>query len=512
MGFANPVCETEVTHVRAVKQQSDYSVDVAEVDDFLKTRDSAMTLLLSHLTDFIGGATQDMDVDGEDQPSKTVLAEAARLGEQDLPVYKLLSENKLAEFIKGCADFIENALPVGAGLSQKAKFKTVINGYQGKYAIPKLAGLNDKRLIIKNAPIVGSEQLLRRIFDFDGKALYNPFGGFFLAKIQSLPYVVKFWLLLCNIIEVIPRNKAGEDVTINYFAQLFPIEAGSGKNLYDGLQEATSALWGCKFRAEAMDLEQKMRKTEEARLRAAMEAVALAQKVQLSFDDFGPSHLAWTSKVLKDMTLNEVKMAAEMKAKIVDQYLQEGESSLLTQWIQKVCEIKFFFRIVLEGSDNCAGVHPGVIFTDETRSDKSIPHAAQLEKYTQVQVEEAHAAVVERIQSAFPEKTVCIQGGFGVIEKEVDPALASLCAQLGQGNVAATLGSSAWLTFAKGYTRSTEMGLATPPGVIRVSLTPSPSPPRRVMKRAVETTTLSLKSKRKLQLPGFTFSCMNTPV
>merc|ERR1719162_352166 len=148
-----------------------------------------------------------------------------------------------------------------------------------------------------------------------------------------------------------------------------------------------------------------------------------------------------------------------MKANIVDQHLQEGESAKLTEWIRKVGKVKDFRRIVLEGSDNCGGKHPGVIFTDETRSNKSIPWVADLQKYTQVQVEEAHADVVEKIQSAFPDKTVCIQGGFGVLEKEVDGALASLCAQLGQGNVPATLGSSAWLTFAKGNTRSTEMGL-----------------------------------------------------
>merc|ERR1719161_2898343 len=100
-----------------------------------------------------------------------------------------------------------------------------------------------------------------------GKVLYNPFGGFFLQKIQELPYVIKFWLVLRNIAEVAPRMKAGEDVTINYFAQLFTVKADGGKNLYVGLQEATQELWGCQFQAEAMDLEQKMRKTDEAKLR-----------------------------------------------------------------------------------------------------------------------------------------------------------------------------------------------------------------------------------------------------
>merc|ERR1719235_2316395 len=153
-------------------------------------------------------------------------------------------------------------------------------------------------------------------------------------------------------------------------------------------------------------------------------------------------------------------MSAEMKARIVDQMLAEGKASLLVDWIAKVELVGDFQCLVLEGSDNCAGMHPGVIFTDETRANTSLNWTAQLQKYTQDQVEDAHADVVEKIQSTFPGKPVHIQGGFGVLEKEVDGALASLCTQLGQANVASTFGSSAWLTWAKGKTRSSEMGLA----------------------------------------------------
>jgi len=206
-----------------------------------------------------------------------------------------------------------------------------------------------------------------------------------------------------------------------------------------------------------MDLDQKMRKTDEARLRARMEEVVLAHDYEFSFDDFGATHLAWASESLHKMKLREIKMSPETKAKVVDQWL-EGNTSLLAEWMHKVESVGGFHRMVLEGSDNCAGAHPGVIFTEETRSNASLAWAAQLQKYTQTQVEEAHASVAEEIQISFPGKAVCIQGSYGVLEKDVDVALVSLCDRLGQGNLAPTLGSGAWLTFAKGQTRSSEMG------------------------------------------------------
>merc|ERR1719379_378265 len=107
-----------------------------------------------------------------------------------------------------------------------------------------------------------------------------------------------------------------------------------------------------------------------------------------------------------------------MKAKVVDQMLAEGKSCLLADWIAKVEIIKDFKHIVLEGSDNCAGVHPGVIFTEETRANTKLQWTAQLQKYTQDQVEDAHADVVQKIQCTFRGKPVLIQGGFGVLEKE----------------------------------------------------------------------------------------------
>merc|ERR1712224_517910 len=134
-------------------------------------------------------------------------------------------------------------------------------------------------------------------------------------------------------------------------------------------------------------------------------------------------------------------------------------SDLLEEWIKKVKQLDFVQSVVLEGSDNCGGAHPGVIFTDETRSNQSLQWADHLQRYTQIRVEDAHANVVEKVQRAFSGKPVRIQGGFGVLDKEVDSAFASVCAQLGQGNVASTFGSSAWLTWAKGRTRLSEMGL-----------------------------------------------------
>jgi len=428
-------------------QQRDYSV--MGFDAFNKKMDGDMAALLanSHLSEFF----------------VAVLAEAEKLGaDKTLPVFELLKQRKFAEWNKACADLVASNLPVGDGVAKNAQFLSLINGYQGKYAVPELVGQNDTRLLIKNAPRVGSEQLLRRLFAIDGQVLYNPFGGFFLAKIQDLPYMVKFWLLLRNIVEVVPRMKAGEDVTINYFAQLFGIKSADGMNLYDGLQNATQELWHCKFQAEAMDLEQKMRKEDTLRLGNCLEEIVVAHPHEFSLDDFGPTHLLWSSKILSSIELKEVKMSPEYKAKVVDQWLQKGTSSLLLDWIQKVREVKGFQCVILEGSDNCAGVHPGVIFTEETRADTSIKWTDTLQKFTQFQVEDAHADVVTEVQRAFPGKPVRIQGGFGVLEKEVDGAFANLCAQLGLklNNVAATFGSCAWLTWAKGNTRSYEMGLA----------------------------------------------------
>eukprot|EP00746_Dinoflagellata_sp_MGD_P154684 gnl/MRDRNA2_/MRDRNA2_84977_c0_seq1.p1 gnl/MRDRNA2_/MRDRNA2_84977_c0~~gnl/MRDRNA2_/MRDRNA2_84977_c0_seq1.p1 ORF type:complete len:459 (-),score=90.31 gnl/MRDRNA2_/MRDRNA2_84977_c0_seq1:346-1722(-) len=428
--------------MQPVVQQPDYNI--AGVEAFQKSMDCAMMLLLNSLkSDFI----------------LAVLSVADGLGEaQDLPIHKMLAERNFAEWNRACADFVATTLPVAAGLSPDVKFCGLINGYQGKYTVPNLQGRDERRLVIKNAPRVGSEQLLRRLFVINGKIVYNPFGGFFLAKIQELPYVVKFWMVLRNITEATPKRQMGEDVTINYFAQLFNVKAANGKNLYDGLQDTVQELWGRRFHAEAMDLEQKIRKSDEAVLRASLEELVLAHDYEFSFDDFGPSHLAWASEYLPKMKLEEVKMSAEMKAKVVDQSLQ-GQSSLLEDWMQKVGKIGDFKCVVLEGSDNCAGAHPGVIFTDETRSNQGIAWASQLQKYTQAQVEDAHANVVQKIQSVFPQKMICIQGGYGVIEKQVDVSFANLCAKLGQGNVATTLGSTAWLTWAKGNTRSNEMGL-----------------------------------------------------
>jgi hypothetical protein len=304
---------------------------------------------------------------------------------------------------------------------------------------------------------------------------YNPFGGFFLAKIQEVPYVIKLWLVLRNIVEAVPLIQAGEDVTINYFAQLFvlkaktgektekgvPVSIFEGENLFTCLQGVTKEIYKIqKFQVEAMDVEQKMRKVDQAKVKESLEEVVVGNEdFAFSFDDFGPAHLAWGSDKAPKMKLKEVKMSAEMKAKIVDETLK-GESKLLDEWMKNVKTLGDFKSVILEGSDNCAGAHPGVIFTDETKVNDKLQWKDQLAKYTQAQVEEAHANVVEKIQSAFPGKIVCIQGGFGVLEKEVDEAFATVCKQLGQPNVGSSMGSGAWLSWAKGDKRSKEMGLS----------------------------------------------------
>jgi len=294
-----------------------------------------------------------------------------------------------------------------------------------------------------------------------GKVVYNPYGGFFLAKIQELPFVLKFWVVLRNIVEVVPRMLAGEDVTINYFAQLFVIKSESGKNLYTGLQEVTKKLWGCKFQAEAMDLEQKgARKAPLEEIRASLEEVVLAHEYEFSFDDFGENHVAWVSDLLPKMKLKCVKMSAEKKAQIVNQWVESGKSPLLDAWLEKVNQIADLNHVILEGSDNCAGPHPGVIFTADTIANDKLPWKDHLQKYTQEQVEIAHANIASTIIKALPEKPLWVQGGFGITENAVDGAFATLMKEIGQGNLAAPFGSCAWLTWAKGTTRSTEMGLA----------------------------------------------------
>ena len=96
-------------------------------------------------------------------------------------------------------------------------------------------------------------------------------------------------MVIVNIVEVAPRALRGEDVTINYFCQLFPV-CSAGKNLYDCLQEGCKKTWGFRFHAEAMDLEQSVRKCDEARLRTCMENVVLEHKYEITLDDFGPKH------------------------------------------------------------------------------------------------------------------------------------------------------------------------------------------------------------------------------
>jgi len=462
------ISRQQALSVQAVVQKPDYSLQ--GVEDFQKTTDSAVILLVGRLTDFIPDVLAETG-DCLSAPTETVDTSTLLARNDVVDMCTLLTQRNFAEWNKACTEFTASTLPMGVGVCKEANFCSLVNGYQGKYKVPALKGHNEnRRHLIKSAHRAGSEQLLRRLFEIDGKVIYNPFGGLFLGGIQDLPYVVKFWLVLRNIAEVAPRMKSGEDVTINYFAQLFAVKADDGRNLYAGLQEATQELWGCRFQPEAMDLEQKMRKTDEANLLSHMEEVVLDHSYEFSFDDFGTKHLAWFSQKLQMMKLKEVKMSAEMKANVVDQLLQ-GESTLLAEWMAMVAKIGDFKCVVLEGSDNCGGKHPGVIFTDETRAaaaaaiaaapaEKSPAYPAEhLQKYTQDQVEDAHASLVEKIQSAFPEKTVYVQGGFGVLEKEVDGAFANVCAKLGESNVAPKLGSTAWLTWANGKQRSTEMGL-----------------------------------------------------
>jgi cold shock CspA family protein len=411
--------------------------------------------------------------------------------ETDKEIYTLLQGKKFPEWNEACKSFTATELPVGAALSKDAQFGGFINGYQGKYQIPDLKDQKEKARLIKDASRVASEQLLRRYFTVDGKLQYNPFGGFFLAKIQDVPYVIKFWLVLRNIVEAIPLIQAGEDLTINYFAQLFVLKAKTGEkteegktvsifegeNLFTCLQAVMNEIYKIeKFQVEAMDVEQKMRKVDQVKVKEALEEVVVGNEdFAFSFDDFGPAHLAWGSDKAPKMKLKEVKMSAEMKGKIVDETLN-GESKLLDEWMKKVKTLGDFKSVILEGSDNCAGVHPGVIFTDETKVNDKLPWKDHLAKYTQAQVEDAHAEVVEKIQGAFPGKVVCIQGGFGVLEKEVDEALATVCKQLGQTNVGPTLGSGAWLSWAKGDKRSQEMGPSPDFGATRSSLGPKVVP------------------------------------
>ena len=81
--------------------------------------------------------------------------------------------------------------------------------------------------------------------------------------------------------------------------------------------------------------------------------------------------------------LKEVKMSAEMTAKVVHELLRGG-SPLLTEWIEKVKTIGGMRDgLVVEGSENAAGLHPGVIFTEDTRADKSNEHHTHLNQWTQ---------------------------------------------------------------------------------------------------------------------------------
>jgi len=209
--------------VQVVVQQPDYNVTGVNV---FQESLAAATSLLAHklLPDFV----------------PAVLAEAELFeGKSDLSIYTLLLEGNLEQWNQACADFIATTLPVKANLSKDVVFLALINAYQGKYMLPYLVGEGCKPRRIKQARRVGSEQLLRRLFSVDGNVLYNPFGGFFLQKIQDIPLVLKFWLVLHNIAEVAPRMKLGEDVSINYFARLFPVKSPDGRNLYDALQDAS---------------------------------------------------------------------------------------------------------------------------------------------------------------------------------------------------------------------------------------------------------------------------------
>jgi hypothetical protein len=427
-----------------VVQHADYSLD--SLDEWEKFVDSGTITAAGKLTDFIEAVVEQGKSVGDDA---------------ELPIYTLLTEKKFSEWNEACKTFTATQLPVGAALSKDAQFGGFINGLQGKYQIPDLKDQKEKARLIKSATRVASEQLLRRYFTVDGKLHYNPFGGFFLAKIQEVPYVIKFWLVLRNIVEAVPLIQAGEDLTINYFAQLFVLKAKTGENLFTCLQGVMKEIYKIqKFQVEAMDVEQKMRKVDQAKVKESLEEVVVGNEdFAFSFDDFGPAHLAWGSDKAPKMKLKEVKMSAEMKGKIVDETLN-GESKLLDEWMKKVKTLGDFKSVILEGSDNCAGAHPGVIFTDETKVNDKLPWKDHLAKYTQAQVEDAHADVVEKIQTAFPGKVVCIQGGFGVMEKEVDEAFATVCKQLGQPNVGSSMGSGAWLSWAKGDKRSKEMGLS----------------------------------------------------
>ena len=113
-----------------------------------------------------------------------------------------------------CKDVMPLLLEMCARLSPQATFAHLVNGYQGKYEIPQLEGKQLTRGLLKDCKRRGSEQLLRRMFEIDGKAVYNPFGGDFLRKIQGMPLVLEFWVVLRNIIEVIIQ-KPHEEVTIN---------------------------------------------------------------------------------------------------------------------------------------------------------------------------------------------------------------------------------------------------------------------------------------------------------
>ena len=74
-------------------------------------------------------------------------------------------------------------------------------------------------------------------------------------------------------------------------------------------------------------------------------------------------------------------------------------------------------------------------------------------------METAHFELVVQLQTSFLKSMVCIQGGFGVRHQQVDGPLQSLFQLLGQRNAGPLLGSAAWLGFAKGTTRQTEMGM-----------------------------------------------------
>ena len=414
-------------------------VNISSLNGFMEKKSQALQQIME--TEAMEGMVEAILEEG--------ISSGEKQTEEDKQIMKLFEDKNFHAWSESCSARCMAFLNPTEFLKAGVKCTAFVNGYQGQYEVEKATEACEDviawyRQKAKEAPKMGAEQLLRRVFEVDGKWIFNPFGGTFLNRIQELPLIVKFWIVLGNIVEAVSKTLKGDTVDINYFAQLFPINNDKGTNLFTALLNAVSTLWGTSFTAEAMDLETKLPCRDKARLQAALEGLVEKHEYKFKFDDFGPDHLAFDSTKLSQMKILAVKMGPNMKAVVVQEILQNDESNTHAEWMAKVNQIGDVKVLVLEGSDNCAGHHPGMIFTDETKSNCHLAWKDFLAEFSQEQVENANAKLVHTVFSRCSDKRVFLQGGFGVLTEEVDEDVMTSLVALGQRNVPETFGSTAW--------------------------------------------------------------------